>query len=49
MSVCDMISYLLPGLEDGLDVCVEILSCEASHLETIVDSMCLLQLHDLLW
>ena len=39
---------LLPGLEDGLDIGVEVLSGEAPHLETIVNCVCLLQLHDLL-
>ena len=39
---------LLPCLEDGFDVCVEVLSGETSHLEAIVDCVSLLQLHDLL-
>ena len=39
---------LLPCLEDGFDVGVEVLSGETSHLEAIVDCVSLLQLHDLL-
>ena len=39
---------LLPSLEDGFDVAVKVWSCESSHLETVVDSVCLLQLHNLL-
>ena len=39
---------MLPCLEDGFDVSVEVLSGQTSHLEAIVDRVSLLQLHDLL-